>query len=90
MSGSQSQPGRTTGAGPRKSLPPPVAFLVVAAVFAAGVITGGVIGAVLLAALGLFVLAMVVSTWSRLRTPDRVLRIVVLAILVGVIVSLFR
>ncbi|MCK2241034.1 MULTISPECIES: DUF6703 family protein [unclassified Crossiella] len=71
-------------------MPPPVVFLVAAAVFAAGVIVGGVLGAVLLAALGLFVLAMVVSTWPRLRTPDRVLRIVVLAILVGVIVSLFR
>ncbi|MBP2474068.1 thiol:disulfide interchange protein [Crossiella equi] len=87
---SPSTPGlsRVPGAGPLRSVPPPVAFLLVAAVFAAGVIVGGAVGVVLLGALALFVLAMVVTTWPRLRTHERVLRILVLGILVAVIFSL--
>lgn len=90
MSGAQSRGSRVPGDGPLKSVPPAVAFLVVAAVFTGGILLGGAPGAVLLAALGLFVLAMVVSTWSRLSTPERAVRILVLVILAGVIASLFR
>ncbi|WHT20923.1 hypothetical protein N8J89_07615 [Crossiella sp. CA-258035] len=90
MRESGSQPSRVPGDGPLKSVPPAVAFLVVAAVFATGVVVGGSVGAVLVGGLALFVLAMVVSTWSRLSAAERVLRIVVLGILVGVLISLFR
>lgn len=72
------------GDGPLARVPPPVAFLVVGAVFAAGVIVGGVVGAVLLAVLALSVAALLAAAWPRLAPAERALRMVVLLILLAI------
>jgi hypothetical protein len=75
------------GDGPLARVPPLVAFLVVAAVFAAGVLIGGAAGAGLLAGLAALVAALLVVAWPRLTPVERALRLLVLLVLVAVAIS---
>lgn len=75
------------GTGPLSAVSPPVAFVVVLAVFVVGVWWGGVVGAVLLGALAVFAATLLTATWHRLSGPDRTVRLVVLAVLVAVAVQ---
>jgi hypothetical protein len=78
------------GRGPLAKVPPVVPFLVVLAVFGVAIWQRGVVGAVLLGVLGVAVLVLLAATWQVLRTPDRVLRVVVVLILAGVAISMVR
>ena len=89
--------GRTRGARRRALLPgdgplarvsPVLAFAVVVAVFAAGVIVGGVVGALLLGVLALGVAGLLAATWPRLVPAERLGRVLVLAVLVGLAITL--
>ncbi len=75
------------GEGPLSRVPPVVAFAVVVAVFAAGVIVGGVLGAVLLGLLAAGVAVLLGTTWPRLTTPERLGRALVLVVLVAVAIG---
>lgn len=75
------------GSGPLARVPPVVAFVVVVAVFAAGVIVGGTVGALLLALLAVGVAVLLAVTWPRLATSERVGRVLVLSVLVAVAVG---
>lgn len=75
------------GAGPLAGTPPVLVFLVVAVVFAAGVIVGGLIGALLLALLAIGVAILLATTWTRLSPPERLARSLVLAVLVAVTIG---
>lgn len=72
------------GSGPFAAVPPLAAFLVVAAVFAAGVVVGGPVGAALLAGIAVLVGLLLAATWARLSPPERVLRLLVLLVVVAV------
>lgn len=76
------------GHGPLAGVPPALAFVVVLALFGLGVWWGGVAGAILLGVLAAGVAALLATTWHRLSTPDRVLRVVVLAVLAAVALEL--
>jgi hypothetical protein len=78
------------GNGPLAKVPPLAAFLVVIVVFGLAVWLRGPVGAALLGVLGLGVLALLAATWQALRPADRVLRVVVVAILAAVAISLLR
>jgi predicted neutral ceramidase superfamily lipid hydrolase len=75
------------GEGPLSRVPPVVAFAVVAALFAAGVLLGGVAGTVLLGLLAVGVAVLLATTWPRLSTPERLGRVLVLAVLVAVTIA---
>lgn len=72
------------GEGPLSAVPPIAAFLVVAALFAAGVLVGGVTGAVLLGLLAVLVGLLLAAAWPRLAPRDRALRLVVLLAVVAI------
>lgn len=72
------------GDGPLSRVPPAVAFLVVAGVFAAGALIGGAVGAAMLVALAALLAVLLAATWPRLSTAERALRVVVLLVLVAV------
>ena len=76
------------GDGPLSRVPPIAAFLVVAAVFAVGVIVGGVVGAIVLGVLALGMAALLASTWGVLNPSQRGGRVVVLLVLVALAVVL--
>ncbi|HEY7598143.1 MAG TPA: DUF6703 family protein [Actinophytocola sp.] len=76
-----------SGNGPLARVTPIVAFLVVAAVFAVGVIVGGALGALLLGILAVGVAVLIAATWHVLSPGQRAGRVLVLAILVAVAVS---
>jgi len=75
------------GNGPLAKVTPLVAFLVVIAVFAAGVLLGGATGALLLGVLAAGVGVLLVVTWTTLSPSQRVLRVLVLAVLVAIAIS---
>lgn len=75
------------GDGPLASVPPIAAFAVVIALFAVGVVVRGVLGAALLGLLALGVAVLLAGTWAALSPPARAGRLVVLAALVAVAVS---
>jgi hypothetical protein len=75
------------GDGPLARVPPLVAFLAVAAIFAAGVLIGGGTGALLLGALAAGVAVLLATTWSVLAPGQRVGRVLVLLVLVAVAIS---
>ncbi len=75
------------GAGPLSRVPAPAAFLLVLAVFVAGVWLRGPAGALLLGLLALGVAALLATTWPLLGRGARVLRLLVLAVLVLITVS---
>ena len=83
------EPKRTLipGRGPLARVPPLLAFLLVTALFAAGVLVRGPLGAALLGVLAVGVLALLAATWKVLPPAARVLRVVVLAVLVAVMIS---
>jgi hypothetical protein len=76
------------GNGPLARVRPILVFIVVIGVFAAGMLIGGVLGAALLGVLAVGVGVLLATTWKALRPTDRVMRVVVLLILVGIAVSL--
>ncbi|GAB3431890.1 DUF6703 family protein [Actinophytocola sediminis] len=75
------------GDGPLARVAPLVAFLVVAAVFVTGVLMRGVTGALLLGLLAAAVAAMLSATWQVLSPSQRVGRMLVLAVLVAIAIS---
>ncbi|WP_433802686.1 DUF6703 family protein [Actinomycetospora sp. CA-084318] len=75
------------GAGPLAGVSPVLVFLVVAVVFAAGVILGGVVGALLLALLAAGVAVLLATTWGAMSRPERVARSLILAVLVLVAIG---
>ncbi|OLR95509.1 hypothetical protein BJP25_06605 [Actinokineospora bangkokensis] len=75
------------GSGPLSRVHPALAFLVVAAVFAAGVLVRGPVGAGLLLVLAAGVALLLVGTWRALPPAHRAGRVLVLALLVVVAVS---
>lgn len=78
------------GRGPLAKAPPALAFLLVIVLFGLGVWLGGPVGAGLLGVLLLGVLTLLVGTWHRLTPAERVARVGVLLVLVGVTWSLLR
>lgn len=77
------------GQGPLARVHPAIAFVAVLAVFAVGVWWGGAPGALLLGLLALGVGLLLMATWSRLTTPDRAVRLVVLATLIAIAMQRF-
>jgi len=78
------------GDGPLSRVPPLVAFVVVIALFAAGVVIKGMLGAVLLGVLALGLLGLLAGTWHRLTPPQRGARLLVLGVLVAVMITVLR
>jgi uncharacterized membrane protein YfcA len=78
------------GSGPLAKVPPAAAFLVVAVIFGVAVWLRGPVGAGLLAVLGACVVVLLVGTWRALKPAERVLRVIVVAILVAVAISMLR
>lgn len=68
-------------------MPPLAAFVAVTAVFAVGVLIGGIVGALMLGALAVPAGMLLAASWSRLRPPERTLRLMVLLVLVAVAIS---
>ncbi|MGQ0839601.1 DUF6703 family protein [Actinokineospora sp.] len=75
------------GRGPLAKVPPAVAFLVVIALFTAGVLIRGPLGAVLLGMLAAGVGVLLAATWQVLSPSQRFGRALVFATLVAVLVS---
>ncbi len=75
------------GAGPLAKVPAPVVFLLVLGLFGAGVWIRGPVGAALLGVLALGVAGLLAATWRFLAPSARVLRVLVLAVLVLVTLS---
>ncbi|AUS80072.1 hypothetical protein C1701_18960 [Actinoalloteichus sp. AHMU CJ021] len=73
--------------GPLSRVPPAAAFVGVLAVFLIGVWVGGPLGAALLSVLLLFVLGLIVTRWHQLRPAERVGRVLVVAVLTLVTLS---
>ena len=78
------------GRGPLAGVPPVAAFVVVILVFGVAIWLRGAVGAALLGVLGLGVLTLLAVTWRALRPADRILRVIVIAILAAVAISLLR
>ena len=75
------------GSGPLARVSPVLAFAAVVAVFAVAVVLGGPVGALLLALLAVGVAVLLATTWARLSPPERLARVLVLAVLVAVAVG---
>ena len=75
------------GDGPLARVSPFLAFLVVAAVFAAGIIVGGLVGAVLLGVLAAAIAVLLAATWGALAPGQRFGRLLIIALLIIVAVS---
>ncbi|MCA1671706.1 MAG: hypothetical protein LC799_05725 [Actinobacteria bacterium] len=72
------------GAGPLARVHPAIAFVAVLVVFAVGVWWGGPAGALLLGLLAIAVGGLLAAAWPQLSAPDRVVRLVALAVLVAI------
>ena len=79
-----------SGDGPLARMPAVAVFLVVAVVFAVGVIMRGVPGAVLLGLLAVGVAILLAATWQVLAPGQRVGRLLVLVVLVAVAISVLQ
>ncbi|GAA3459152.1 hypothetical protein ACFFSW_08785 [Saccharothrix longispora] len=75
------------GAGPLARVPAPAAFLLVLVLFGLGVWLRGAVGAALLGVLAAGVAVLLAVTWPLLAPSGRVLRVLVLAVLVLIAVS---
>lgn len=75
------------GDGPLAKVSPLLAFLVVVAVFVVGVVVKGPVGALLLGLLAVGVAVLLAATWRVLPQGQRLLRVLVLAVLVVIAVS---
>jgi hypothetical protein len=69
-------------------VPPVAAFLVVIALFATAIVVRGGIGAALLGVLAIGVGVLLAATWPALSSSARAGRVVVLAVLLAVAVSM--
>ncbi|MCE0488405.1 hypothetical protein LVO85_16350 [Ornithinimicrobium sp. EGI L100131] len=69
------------------SVPVWVPFVVVFALMLTGSFVGGWLGAVLLLVPVLFLTWLLYLTWPRLRTPERAMRLAVLALVVAIAVT---
>lgn len=78
------------GDGPLARVRPIAAFVVVIAIFLTGVLVSGLAGAILLGLLAAGVGVLLATTWSALRPNERLLRVLVLAIVVVVAVVQLR
>jgi hypothetical protein len=76
-----------SGDGPLAAVPPVAAFAVVIALFTVAVVVRGVLGAVLLGLLALGVGVLLAATWHAHSPAARAGRVVLLAVLVAVAVS---
>jgi hypothetical protein len=76
-----------SGNGPLARVPPVAVFLVVAAVFALGVVMGGGTGALLLGLLAVGMAVLLAATWQVLEPGQRVGRVLILVVLVAVSIS---
>ena len=76
------------GQGPLAKVPPVAVFAVVIAVFVAAILVRGLVGAALLGGLAVAVAGLLTATWRVLPAPARAGRVVVLAILVAVAISM--
>jgi hypothetical protein len=76
-----------SGDGPLATVPPVAAFAVVIALFTVAVVIQGVLGAVLLGLLALGVGVLLAVTWHTHSAAARAGRVVILAVLVAVAVS---
>lgn len=76
-----------SGDGPLANVRPVAAFAVVIALFVVGVLVRGALGAALLGLLVLGVAVLLAGTWRVLSVPARAGRILVLAVLVAIAVS---
>jgi energy-coupling factor transporter transmembrane protein EcfT len=75
------------GEGPLSRVPPLAVFLVVAAVFVAGVVVRGVPGALLLGLLAAGVAVLLGVTWDALTSSQRLGRLLILVLLIIIAVS---
>lgn len=75
------------GDGPLARVSPVVAFLAVAALFAAGVLIGGLVGGLLLGLLVALLAGLLAVSWSQLSPGARALRLLVIAVLAVITVS---
>jgi hypothetical protein len=75
------------GDGPLSRVPPFAVFLLVVAVFVVGILIGGSVGALLLGVLAAGVAVLLAVTWQALSSSERAGRVLVLAVLVAVAVS---
>lgn len=78
------------GDGPLARARPIVAFVVVIGLFLTGVLVSGVIGALLLGLLAVGVGILLATTWRVLAPTERVVRLVVLAVLAAVAILQLR
>jgi hypothetical protein len=78
------------GDGPLARAKPLAAFVVVIGLFLAGVLVSGVVGALLLGLLAVGVGVLLATTWRVLGPSERVLRLLVLAVLVAVAILQLR
>jgi hypothetical protein len=76
-----------SGNGPLARIPPLAVFLVVAVLFALGVVIGGGTGALLLGLLAVGVAVLLAATWHVMAPGQRAGRVLVLAIVVAVAIS---
>jgi hypothetical protein len=76
-----------SGDGPLSRVPPLAAFVVVAAVFVAGVLVRGVPGALLLGVLAAAAAVLLAATWRVLAPTQRFGRVLILAVLIIIAVS---
>jgi hypothetical protein len=75
------------GDGPLSRVPPLAVFLMVAAVFVAGVLVRGLPGALLLGLLAAGIAVMLAATWGALAPGQRFGRLLVLCLLIIIAVS---
>jgi hypothetical protein len=75
------------GDGPLAKVSPLLAFVAVASVFVVGVVVKGPLGALLLGLLAAGVAVLLAATWRVLPPAQRLLRVLVLAVLVVIAVS---
>jgi hypothetical protein len=76
------------GNGPLAKVPPVAAFAVVVALFVVAIVVRGAAGAAVLGVLALAVGVLLAATWRVLPAPARAGRVLVLAVLVGIAVSM--
>jgi uncharacterized protein DUF6703 len=81
---------RPENGNPLSKVPPLAVFIMVAAVFAAGVLIGGAAGMVLLGLLAVLVAVLLAASWPRLRPSERALRVLVLLTVIAVAISIVR
>lgn len=75
------------GRGPLARVSPPLAFLLVAGLFAAGVLIRGTVGAGLLLLLAAGVGFLLAGTWGALNPGQRLGRVLIVGLLVGIALS---